>query len=93
MEERRHNIKVPWRRSSYQILGSYHRKCVNLKIPPLRWDAGLGGEDEENWKLVLFIRHLLELTAEEIALMKEVNRLEEEAESEGHPASQETHAQ
>lgn len=35
---------------------------------------GWGGEDEENWKLVLFIRHLPELSAEELALMKEVNR-------------------
>ena len=35
---------------------------------------GWGGEDEENWKLVLFIRHLPELTEEELALMKEENR-------------------
>jgi mono/diheme cytochrome c family protein len=37
---------------------------------------GWGGEDEENWKLVLFIRHLPGITAKELDLMKEVNRLE-----------------
>ncbi len=37
---------------------------------------GWGGEDEENWKLVLFIRHLPKLTAKELELMKEVNGLE-----------------
>jgi mono/diheme cytochrome c family protein len=35
---------------------------------------GWGGEDEENWKLVLFIRHLPELTKEELQLMEEVQR-------------------
>ena len=39
---------------------------------------GWGGEDEENWKLVLFIRHLPRLTAREIELMNEVNGLEKE---------------
>jgi mono/diheme cytochrome c family protein len=34
---------------------------------------GWGGEDEENWKLVLFIRHLPKLTSKEMELMKEVN--------------------
>ncbi|MBI3770131.1 MAG: c-type cytochrome [Deltaproteobacteria bacterium] len=34
---------------------------------------GWGGEDEENWKLVLFIRHLPQLSPEELRLMKEVN--------------------
>lgn len=34
---------------------------------------GWGGSDEENWKLVLFIRHLPELTDEELSLMEEVN--------------------
>ena len=34
---------------------------------------GWGGEDDENWKLVLFIRHLPQLSAEEQALMEEVN--------------------
>src|SRR5262245_33629112 len=33
---------------------------------------GWGGSDEENWKLVLFLRHLLNLTPEEIRLMEEV---------------------
>ncbi len=37
---------------------------------------GWGGEDEENWKLVLFIRHLPKITAKELELMKEVNGLE-----------------
>ncbi|MGH9658842.1 MAG: c-type cytochrome [Bryobacteraceae bacterium] len=37
---------------------------------------GWGGDDEENWKLVLFIRHLPKLSAKEIELMKEVNGLE-----------------
>lgn len=37
---------------------------------------GWGGEDSENWKLVLFIRHLPEITAKELDLMKEVNGLE-----------------
>jgi hypothetical protein len=34
---------------------------------------GWGGEDEENWKLVLFIRHLPQLSKVELDLMKEVN--------------------
>ena len=34
---------------------------------------GWGGEPEENWKLVLFIRHLPRLSSEEIELMKETN--------------------
>ena len=34
---------------------------------------GWGGEDEENWKLVLFIRHLPQLSERELELMKEVN--------------------
>jgi mono/diheme cytochrome c family protein len=37
---------------------------------------GWGGEDEENWKLVHFIRHLMKITPKELELMKEVNRLE-----------------
>ena len=52
---------------------------------------GWGGEDEENWKLVLFIRHLPELTREELALMQEVNGLEEQAEHESHHSSQTAH--
>jgi len=37
---------------------------------------GWGGDDEENWKLVLFIRHLPRLTERELGLMKEINGLE-----------------
>ena len=37
---------------------------------------GWGGEPDENWKLVLFIRHLPELTPAERNLMKEVNDFE-----------------
>ena len=36
---------------------------------------GWGGEDEENWKLVLFIRHLPQITPKELELMNEVNHL------------------
>jgi mono/diheme cytochrome c family protein len=38
---------------------------------------GWGGEDEENWKLAGFIRHLPRLSPKEIELMKETNHLEE----------------
>jgi mono/diheme cytochrome c family protein len=34
---------------------------------------GWGGEDEENWELVLFLRHLPDLSDEELELMREVN--------------------
>ena len=34
---------------------------------------GWGGEDEENWKLVLFIRHLPDLSDEELRLMREIH--------------------
>ena len=37
---------------------------------------GWGGADEDNWKLVLFIRHLPELSPEERRMMAEVNGLE-----------------
>ena len=37
---------------------------------------GWGGESEENWKLVLFIRHLPTLTPEELKLMGAVNAVE-----------------
>jgi len=47
---------------------------------------GWGGEGEENWKLVLFIRHLPELTAVEIELMKDINGLET-VDERGQPAS------
>jgi len=39
---------------------------------------GWGGGDEENWQLVLFIRHLPQLTGPELDLMKEVNHLEDQ---------------
>ena len=39
---------------------------------------GWGGEDEENWKLVLFIRRLPKLSQRELELMKEINNLETE---------------
>ncbi|MGH9631500.1 MAG: c-type cytochrome [Bryobacteraceae bacterium] len=45
---------------------------------------GWGGEDEENWKLVLFIRHLPTLTQKELELMKEINNLETEQTEDGH---------
>jgi len=44
---------------------------------------GWGGDDEENWKVVLFIRHLPELTAKELELMKEINAQETDSEQEG----------
>ena len=50
---------------------------------------GFGGEDEENWKLVLFIRHLPELSTKEIELMQELNGLG--IESKGAPAPAERH--
>jgi mono/diheme cytochrome c family protein len=37
---------------------------------------GWGGEDEENWKLVLFIRRLRELSETERELMEEITGLE-----------------
>jgi mono/diheme cytochrome c family protein len=37
---------------------------------------GFGGEDEDSWKLVAFIRHIPKLSAKEIELMKEINQLE-----------------
>jgi mono/diheme cytochrome c family protein len=44
---------------------------------------GFGGGDEENWKLVLFIRHLPKLSAEEIGMMEEINGQKAEG---GHDA-------
>ena len=43
----------------------------------IRWSGmpGWGGEDDENWKLVLFNRHLPELEPAELALMRELNGL------------------
>jgi mono/diheme cytochrome c family protein len=37
---------------------------------------GWGGSDEDNWKLVLFIRHLPQLTPKELEFMSEINHLE-----------------
>lgn len=53
---------------------------------------GWGGEDDENWKLVLFIRHLPDLTMKEIALMKEINGLEEKADHKEPHSPQAAHA-
>ncbi len=49
---------------------------------------GWGGEDEENWNLVLFIRHLPKLTPQEIEFMNEINGLEKEDENEKSPSSE-----
>ena len=37
---------------------------------------GWGGDDEENWKLVLWMRHLPQLTPQERELMNEINQLD-----------------
>lgn len=34
---------------------------------------GFGGDDDENWKLVLFVRHLPDLSPDELRLMREIN--------------------
>ena len=39
---------------------------------------GWGGSDEDNWKLVLFIRHLPQLTAKELEFMRDINHQEGE---------------
>ena len=44
---------------------------------PLTGMPGWGGEDEDNWKLVLFVRRLPELTPIEIEFMQEINHMEE----------------
>ena len=44
---------------------------------------GWGGGDEDNWKLVLFIRHLPQLTTTELEFMSDVNHMPVEAEQ-GH---------
>ena len=46
---------------------------------------GWGGEDEENWKLVLFIRHLPRITAKELEMMNEVNQLDSASDSMNMP--------
>ena len=45
---------------------------------------GFGGGDEENWKLVLFIRHLPELSEEEQSFMNEINSLGGGVHEKGH---------
>lgn len=45
---------------------------------PLTGMPGWGGDDEENWKLVLFIRHLPEILPVELELMNEINQLDGE---------------
>ena len=45
---------------------------------------GWGGQDEENWRLVLFIRHLPELSDFEMQLMNEINSLGSSDEQQGH---------
>ena len=39
---------------------------------------GWGGDDEDNWKLVLFVRHLPHLSEKELEFMKEINQQESE---------------
>lgn len=45
---------------------------------------GWGGSEEENWKLVLFVRHLPELTSEELELMREINPEPARSEHDAH---------
>ena len=52
---------------------------------------GWDGEDKENWELVLFIRHLPELTAREIQLMNEINGLEKESGREDSDSPKQEH--
>jgi mono/diheme cytochrome c family protein len=42
---------------------------------------GWGGSDEDNWKLVLFIRRLPKLTTQELEFMTEINHLPADAEA------------
>lgn len=46
--------------------------------------GGEEGEDLENWKLVLFIRHLPNLTEAELRLMQQIHPEEEDANHHGH---------
>ena len=39
---------------------------------------GFAGDDASNWKLVLFIRHLPNLSDEEIKFMNDINKLEDD---------------
>ena len=45
---------------------------------------GFGGSDEDNWKLVLFIRRLPKLSEKERALMNEINHLEGQTNGHDH---------
>lgn len=45
---------------------------------------GWGGSDNENWKLVAFIRHLPKLSHRELELMKEVNDMDISDQGESH---------
>jgi hypothetical protein len=45
---------------------------------------GFGGEDDENWKLVMFIRHLPDLSSSELDLMREINGLQSTVKPGGH---------
>ena len=38
---------------------------------------GWGGEDDVNWKLVAFVRHIPKLSGKELEFMKEINAMEE----------------
>ena len=52
---------------------------------------GWGGADEENWQLVLFIRHLPRLSEKERQLMNEVNHLDPDAAVEGDEKKTDRH--
>lgn len=45
---------------------------------------GGGGSDEDNWKLVAFIRHLPEISEKELQFMKEVNGFDSETRAVEH---------
>lgn len=51
---------------------------------------GWGGSDEDNWKLVLFIRHLPELTDREVEFMSEINHMSDEVPHERGPSRSRT---
>jgi hypothetical protein len=55
---------------------------------------GWGGEDDENWKLVHFIRRLPQLSQKELELMNEVNGLDSASQPrdmQSHSGGGETH--
>jgi len=45
---------------------------------------GWGGDDDENWKLVAFMRHIPALSQQELELMKKINGLETAPDKDGH---------